>query len=63
MKTIKQVLEPKFKWAVAGLGNFAVNNIIPAIKSLRRSKLVAVYSHSLERAKRSCRNVFDKRIL
>lgn len=51
MKTIKQVLEPKFKWAVAGLGNFAVNNIIPAIKSLRRSKLVAVYSHSIERAK------------
>ncbi|MCX8057252.1 MAG: Gfo/Idh/MocA family oxidoreductase [Ignavibacteria bacterium] len=51
MKTIKKVLEPKFKWAVAGLGNFAVNSIIPAIKSLRRSRLVAVYSHSIERAK------------
>ena len=51
MKTIKKVLEPKFKWAVAGLGNFAVNSIIPAIKSMRRSKIVAVFSHSFERAK------------
>jgi len=51
MKAIKKVLEPKFKWAIAGLGNFAVNSIIPAIRDLRRSKLVAVYSHSLDRAK------------
>lgn len=51
MKTIKNVLVPKFKWAVAGLGNFAVNSVIPAIKGLRRSKLVAVFSHSIDRAK------------
>ncbi len=51
MKSIKNVLEPKFKWAVAGLGNFAENTILPVMKSLKRSKLVAVYSHSLERAK------------
>jgi len=51
MKTIKNVLEPKFKWGIAGLGNFAVNSIIPAIKGLRRSRIVAVFSHSFERAK------------
>lgn len=51
MKTIKRVLEPKFKWGIAGLGNFAVNSIIPAIKGLRRSRITAVFSHSFERAK------------
>lgn len=51
MKTIKSVLEPKFKWGVAGLGNFAVNSVIPAIKGLRRSKVTAVFSHSSNRAK------------
>lgn len=51
MKTIKKVLEPRFKWAVAGLGNFSVNSVIPAIKSLRRSRIVSVFSHSFDRAK------------
>lgn len=51
MKTIKNVLEPKFKWGIAGLGNFAVNSVIPAIKGLRRSKITALFSHSFERAK------------
>ncbi len=51
MKNIKKVLKPKFKWAVAGLGNFAVQSVIPAIKSIRRAKVTAVFSHSYERAK------------
>lgn len=50
MKSIKKVLEPRLKWGIAGLGNFAENSIIPALKLLRRSKITAVYSHSIERA-------------
>lgn len=51
MKSIKKVLEPKFKWGIAGLGNFAVNSVIPAIKSIPRTRIVAVYSHSFNRSK------------
>lgn len=51
MKAIKKVLEPKFKWGIAGLGNFAVSSVIPAIKSIPRTRIVSVYSHSFNRAK------------
>jgi predicted dehydrogenase len=51
MKQIKKVLEPKMKWGIAGLGYFAENSIIPAIKLLRKNRITAVFSHSLDRAR------------
>jgi predicted dehydrogenase len=36
----------KLNWGVAGLGRFAEFTFLPAIQSLRKSKVVSVYSHS-----------------
>ena len=41
----------KLKWGVAGGGRITENRFIPAMKVLKRSTLLAVYSSSSERAK------------
>ncbi len=39
------------KWGIAGCGYFAENSVIPAIKLLRRNRIAAVFSNSLDRAR------------
>ncbi|MBU2583807.1 MAG: Gfo/Idh/MocA family oxidoreductase [Bacteroidetes bacterium] len=51
MKQFKKVLESKMKWGIAGCGYFAENSVIPAIKLLRRNRVIAVFSNSLDRAR------------
>ncbi len=41
----------KLRWGVAGCGRFTEHSFLPALSMLTRSRLVSVYSHSLERAK------------
>jgi predicted dehydrogenase len=41
----------KIKWGVAGCGRFAENAFIPVVSSLRKSKVVSLFSNSSERAK------------
>jgi len=41
----------KLKWGVAGLGRFSETMIIPALITMRKSKLISVYSRDLKRAK------------
>ena len=41
----------KLKWGVAGCGRFLENTFLPTFQTLKRSSLVSVYSHNLERAK------------
>lgn len=41
----------KFKWGVAGCGKFAEEAFLPVLYTIKKSKLIAVYSHKIERAK------------
>ncbi len=41
----------KLKWGVAGCGHFLENTFLPTFLQLKRSSLVSVYSHNLDRAK------------
>lgn len=41
----------KLKWGVVGLGRFTEHSFLPAIQYLRKSKVVSVCSHNLDRAK------------
>lgn len=41
----------KLKWGVAGLGRFSETVIIPSLITIRKSKLISVYSRDLKRAK------------
>ncbi|MFA3782747.1 Gfo/Idh/MocA family protein [Melioribacteraceae bacterium 4301-Me] len=40
----------KLKWGVAGCGNFAENSFLPALQIFKKNRLMAVYSHTKERA-------------
>ncbi|NOX18007.1 MAG: Gfo/Idh/MocA family oxidoreductase [Chlorobi bacterium] len=40
----------KIRWGVAGCGGFAENSFLPTLQQLKRSRLVSVYSHDLNRA-------------
>jgi len=40
----------KLRWGVAGCGHFLENTFLPTFQQLKRSKLVSVFSHDLERA-------------
>ncbi len=39
------------KWGVAGCGHFTETSFIPAVQVLKRSRLVSVFSHDMQRAK------------
>lgn len=41
----------KLKWGIAGCGRFAEQSFIPALKLLRKSSLISLYSHDFNRAK------------
>jgi len=43
-------LTRKLNWGVAGLGGFAEKSVLPTLKLLTKSKIVALYSHNLKRA-------------
>lgn len=47
---IKRPKTKKLKWGIAGCGYFAENSFIPGLASLRRSSLISLYSHKLNRA-------------
>lgn len=50
MIKIKRPKTKKLKWGIAGCGYFAENSFIPGLASLRRSSLISLYSHKLNRA-------------
>jgi len=47
----KLINDKKLKWGVAGCGRFAENSFLPAIRSVRKSTVSALYSRDLNRAK------------
>jgi len=47
----KFIKDKKLKWGVAGCGRFAENSFLPAIRSVRKSTVTALYSRDLHRAK------------
>lgn len=40
----------KLKWGLAGCSNFAENVFLPALQLVKRSKLISIYSHDINRA-------------
>jgi len=50
-KQIKEKITRKLRWGISGCGNFAENTFLPTFQHLKKSKLISVYSHSLERAR------------
>lgn len=55
----------KLKWGVAGCGRFAESSFLPAIRSVRKSSVISLYSRDLSRAKSlsekfGVQNAFDK---
>mgnify|MGYP001161925488 CR=1 FL=1 len=51
MLNIRTRERKKLKWGIAGLGRFAEHSFIPALAHLRKSRLVSVYSHDINRSK------------
>lgn len=47
----KIIKRKKLKWGIAGCGNFAENAVMPGLEDIKRSQIVSVYSHDLNRAK------------
>ncbi len=47
---IKVPIPRKLKWGVAGCSSFAENTFLPAFQLVKRSKLVSIFSHDLNRA-------------
>lgn len=47
---LKVAIPKKLKWGVAGCSNFAENSFLPAFQLVKRSKLISVYSHDINRA-------------
>ncbi len=47
---MKKKLLKKLRWGVAGCGRITENSFLPAVNQLKRSSLVAVYSHNKKRA-------------
>ena len=48
---IRAALPKKLKWGIAGCSSFADTVFLPSLQFVKRSKLVAVYSHDINRAK------------
>ncbi len=48
---LTSAIPKKLKWGIAGCGQFAEHSFLPALQYAQRSKLVAVYSHDINRAK------------
>lgn len=51
MLKIKARLKKRLRWGVIGLGKFSEAAMIPALLTVRKAKLVSVYSHNQARAK------------
>lgn len=47
---LRKKLSRKLRWGVAGCGNFLENTFLPSFQSLKKSKLVSVYSSNSQRA-------------
>lgn len=47
---IRVAIPKKLKWGIAGCSSFAENAFLPALQFVKRSKLVSVYSHDINRA-------------
>ncbi len=47
----KLINSNKLKWGVVGLGRFTEKTFLPSIQHLRKSKVISVCSHNLNRAK------------
>lgn len=47
----KLIKDKKLKWGIAGCGRFAESSFLPAIRSVRKSTVTALYSRDLNRAK------------
>ena len=56
MLKIKKPKFRKLKWGIAGCGYYAEHTFIPTLSFLRRSSLVSLYSHNLDRAKQLAEN-------
>ncbi len=62
--SIKVKIPERLKWGIAGCSSFAENTFLPAFQNIKRSKLVSVFSHDINRAqfianKFGAPNVFD----
>lgn len=42
----------RLNWGIAGAGRIAENEFLPALLQVKRSRLISIYSHDLERAKK-----------
>ncbi len=47
---LKVPLPRKLKWGVAGCGSFLENVFLPSLQVVKRSRLISVYSHNIDRA-------------
>ncbi|MCX7798060.1 MAG: Gfo/Idh/MocA family oxidoreductase [Melioribacter sp.] len=47
---LKVTIPKKLKWGLAGCSSFAENSFLPAFQLVKRSKLISVYSHDINRA-------------
>ena len=56
MLRIKRPKIRKLKWGIAGCGYYAEHTFIPTLSILRRSSLISLYSHNLDRAKQLAEN-------
>jgi len=48
---IASAIPRRLKWGVAGCGNFAEFTFLPSLQNIKRSKLISVFSHDIERAR------------
>ncbi len=51
MEYLSKSKRKKLRWGLAGCGRYAEHTFIPALKFLRKSSLVSVFSHNINRAK------------
>jgi len=56
MLRIKRSKIRRLKWGIAGCGYYAEHTFIPTLSFLRRSSLVSLYSHNLDRVKQLAEN-------
>lgn len=49
--SIRSAITRRLKWGIAGCGSFAETTFLPSLQLVKRSKLVSIYSHDLNRAK------------
>jgi len=49
--SIRSAIPRKLKWGIAGCGSFAETTFLPSLQLVKRSRLISVYSHNIDRAK------------